>query len=332
MKSLLLAMLAFDLLAAPTPQSSRQPSEGIVKRDNGLNGKETADGQNQQQAAEAETLKAILAAIAKDQQGRADDQIKEASRENDTVKAEWWLVYVGIAQAIALGFTLVAIGYQAWQTRIAAEATRDAAVATQGSTMAIERQVGVMERQTKATEGAAVAAKESADAALLNAQAVINSERAWLIPAANAIEPNELPNRALANSSVEKVRVRIENCGRTPAWLMDWFVEAVVLDDTNISQFTNAGQPEGDFPNARPFPHGRTEDFAFEWTTNNTEIAAVKSGKKHLYIHGFVQYRSLTGDDPCISRFCFHYFYKRNVLGRLDEGWAAEPPGENHYT
>jgi hypothetical protein len=175
------------------------------------------------------------------------------------------------------------------------------------------------------------AIRRQANIALLNAQSVINSERAWLIPDARSVEPNTLTIPTLANTHVETINVGIENCGRTPAWLMDWFLDVIVLDDTNIGQYTDA-QPEGDFPNARPFPQGRRENFSREWKTSMSEIAAIKSGQRHLYVWGFLQYRNLTGDDPCISRFCLHYFHRRNTLGRLEEGWAAEPSEENHYT
>jgi hypothetical protein len=178
----------------------------------------------------------------------------------------------------------------------------------------------------------ASAAKNAAKAAFLNAKAVIDSERAWLIPAAESIEPNELPAGILANSQVETLTVRIENCGRTPAWLMDWFIGPVVSEDASIGQITNAARPEGNFPHARPFPHTRIEDFWFEWTTSKAEIGQIKAGQKHLYIWGFLQYRSIASDEPRVSRFCFHYFHRRNSRGSFDEGWTMEPPEENYYT
>ena len=221
------------------------------------------------------------------------------------------LVVVGIGGIIAALCTLRLIS---WQTRVMVMQTKIAKTSARAAIFGV------------------AAAKKSADAALLNAQAIINSERAWLIPTTESIEPNDLPTRFLANSQVETMTVRIENCGRTPAWLMDWFFEAVVLDDTNIGQFTHAVRPEGDFPNARPFPQGRTEPFSFEWTTNQSEIANVKAGKKHLYIYGFLQYRSILGNAPCVSYVCFHCFHRRDTRGKLRGGWAMEQPKTNHYT
>lgn len=199
-----------------------------------------------------------------------------------------------------------------------------AIIAVVASCVAIKT-LRIMVRQTAANIRAA-------DAALLNAQAVIDSERAWLVPAAEFIKPAVLPAVNLFNSQIETVTIRIENCGPTPAWLTDWFAHVEVLDDTNVGQFTNAGQPEGDFPNARPFPQRRIEEFSCQWETNWPEVAAIRSGQKHLYIYGFVEYRSIAGNKPHISRFCFHYFHRRNNIGSFDEGWIADPPEENYYT
>jgi hypothetical protein len=297
MKQIVIVALALSMWVVPIPQDRRQPSAGTTKKERGADAQLAEDARDKQQAAEIAALNAMLAALAKSEQESANERQQEAAIESENVHLQRWMIGVGLAQTFALIGTLVFIGWQAKETA----------------------------RAAKATETAAKAAKTSADAFL-------SSERAWLIPAAESVKPNGLPTRTLVNSQVETVTVRIENCGRTPAWIMDWFIEAIVLDDTNIGQFTNAGRPEGDFPNARPFPQGRTEDFSVEWTTNQSEIAGVKAGQKHLYIYGFLQYRSIVGDDPCVSRFCFHYFYKRNTFGRLEEGWAAEPPEENHYT
>ena len=106
----------------------------------------------------------------------------------------------------------------------------------------------------------------------------------------------------------------------------------VVSEDASIGQITNAARPEGNFPHARPFPHTRIEDFWFEWTTSKAEIGQIKAGQKHLYIWGFLQYRSIASDEPRVSRFCFHYFHRRNSRGSFDEGWTMEPPEENYYT
>lgn len=218
--------------------------------------------------------------------------------------SNWALVLVGIGATAAALFTLGAIKHQTAHLRNSVIQSRKGANA----------------------------AKKSAIAASKSTEALVNIERAWLIPATEFVKPNELPTIGIVNSQVETIIIRIENCGHTPAWLMDWSINVIVLNDTNIEQATGVEQPDGDFPNARPFPQGRTEEFPFEWKTNGAEIAAINSGQKHLYIYGFLQYRSIIGDEPRISWFCFHYFHKRNSVGGFDNGWAMEPPEENHYT
>ena len=79
---------------------------------------------------------------------------------------EWSLVIVGL-------LTFFVIGWQAVETKKAAQATRKSAES-------IQQQITVMERQTRATENAATAAKDSAEATKQSVEMMISKERARL--------------------------------------------------------------------------------------------------------------------------------------------------------
>jgi hypothetical protein len=189
-----------------------------------------------------------------------------------------------------------------------------------------------IKEQTAATRIAADAAKESAEAASLNAQVLINTERAWLIPCAS-VTPKTLPTFQFQPNHIQWLTIQIQNFGRTPAWLTDWFFEAVVLETTDIRELINSQRPEADHPNARPLPPAKVEDFRVKWEIHDSsEINDIQSGKKHLYVYGYLQYRSTVGRDLCCSYFCFHHFHRRDNDGSSEDGWTMEPPEGNHYT
>jgi hypothetical protein len=76
--------------------------------------------------------------------------------------------------------TLIVIGWQAVETKRAAEATQASARATADSVEAINRQAGILERQAAATEKAADAARDGAEATKRSIEVMIKKERARL--------------------------------------------------------------------------------------------------------------------------------------------------------
>jgi hypothetical protein len=112
---------------------------------------------------------------------------------------EWVLAIVG-------AITCVFLGWQAWETRRAAEAT-------QASAETIQRQVNLMERQTKATETAANAAEKSSEI-------LINSERAWI--------DGELVRETFP---AVRYRLKIVNHGKTPARMLSFEINCGCLSE-----------------------------------------------------------------------------------------------------
>lgn len=119
------------------------------------------------------------------------------------------LAVVGIIGIRVALNTLKAINRQARILLRQTSAARIAAEAAKDSVKIIERQTTIMATQTEILKKSLDLAKVSADAALLNAQAVINSERPWIVV---SIHPH--PN--IAGTFVFKAT----NRGRTPAELV----------------------------------------------------------------------------------------------------------------
>lgn len=98
------------------------------------------------------------------------------------------------------------------------------------------RTLKVIERQTKSGEGAAQAALESAHLALLHAQAVIDSERPWLLIAAE-------PSRTIQNC----FNVIATNRGRTPAKIVAVSNQVrVAIDERHLPKIPEYKNAESD--------------------------------------------------------------------------------------
>lgn len=122
----------------PLSQTAGQPSKGVSEKQSSARGKLSTDSSNDKNSTDTETLKAILAAITKDQQERTANQNQEGAKENESIKAEWWLVGIGIAQTLALIGTLIFIGLQAREMANATRAMRD-------STAEVKRQADLQQ-------------------------------------------------------------------------------------------------------------------------------------------------------------------------------------------
>lgn len=230
--------------------------------------------------------------------------------------------YIELACTIALTIAgIVGIIVAICTLRTLKKQTR--AIRIQGIHMA--RQTRVLQRQARATEDSVKVASD-------NTKVLIDVERAWLIPS-GPVSPKSLPTYRLAPVQTELLVVKIKNFGRTPAWLTDYFIDFEILDNTNIEEFTHLQNPEADYPSARPVPSGKTEEFSKEWNIRDSStLDDIQAGRKHLYVYGYVQYRTAMTKELSCSYFCFHYFRQRSDDGNFMEGWMLEPPTANRYT
>jgi hypothetical protein len=198
---------------------------------------------------------------------------------------EWALVIVGI-------LTMFVIGWQAVETRRAAQASKQS--------------IGIMERQTKAAEDAANAAKSSADS-------IIASERAWVM-----VDLEKVPGTGavLEGTSTDGsryiaacVRCICSNQGKTPARISEKRIRVLV---------TTPNEPLAVDPNLEmeifdSTPHylqsgqRSTEDWA---NTFKGEL----SGGNMIVIYGCIKYRHMFSDHEVQTTFGY----------RVTEDWKFE--------
>lgn len=95
-------MVTCIVVAISIPQSSRQPIQRVLKQNTASGTQPATNGQDDQQSADSETIRSILAAITQIQKQQAEEQNQEASDKQKTINVEWWLVWVSIVQALAL--------------------------------------------------------------------------------------------------------------------------------------------------------------------------------------------------------------------------------------
>jgi len=178
-----------------------------------------------------------------------------------------------------------------------------------------------IERQTKATEDAATAAKDSAEAARLNAQAVINSERAWIV--IKSTMDGYVPNAA----DTFEYKWVIRNTGNTPARIMETqcrydLVRAIVL--TSLP-------PEPQYPapivlNGFLLPPGDSADYLTYLVSSSTsevvtrleegELNTIRSGIYNLRVFGYVKYLDAFEKER-ESRFCEYYVWPSDRRGYI---------------
>ncbi len=240
---------------------------------------------------------------------------------------EWALVGVGI-------LTMFVIGWQAVETRLAAQAsqqaigimerqtkaTEDAAKATQDSVATIQEQLVLMERQAQATEEAANAAIKTVDVMISRERARIEIE-----PVGIQIYPPAHPLR------LDEVSYKVKCHGTTPATIIETKVWAQITDSDKPyrSESYNSIYIPAVFITTSDGVMGRTplsSDDAL--ATNGVDVVEMVR-KKILFAHfyGFVRYRDIF-DGTWVYRF--RYIYVPNPWADVQGSWIKHgPPAEN---
>jgi hypothetical protein len=203
----------------------------------------------------------------------------------------------------------------------------------QQQTAHISRQALSMRRQTTILRNSVRAARKGAKAALLNAQAVIDSERAWMVGMAAGHRLNEPPN---GNNNL-RYNCKITNIGRTPSKILEVGLAFRKVDSLknippnptyspgDITPFNKITVVPSDFipVSTTLVPHLSLEEFA-----------AFRGKNLHLYGYGYVKYLDVfSGNKEEVreSRFCHHY-YIPFAKERTEEGFrpCIEAPPEYH--
>src|SRR5229473_1447728 len=192
-------------------------------------------------------------------------------------------------------------------------------------------QMEIMQNQARATETAANAANKSAEA-------LINSERAWVIAelAPQAVRFGDhwcrFVGKGHASLSPEEIRaghhlrykLKLTNMGRTPAQIFGFTIRYSCLGEGVTDLPENAG---GNQASTLPFEHllaGNGEAVEIGEPIVDVgkyiehEFDAIKSLKKTAVIHGSVKYRHMFSSvDDCYADFCYSYTVSQERLSSV---------------
>jgi hypothetical protein len=186
-----------------------------------------------------------------------------------------------------------------------------------------------IERQTRAAESAASAAADQAHAAMLNVEAIIRSERPWILVSVELALDNE-----------NSFTVVAANRGRVPARFVSTSEHtSIVVDESHLPRDPKYGEKEADLPFSPTIllPGESTPIRTFsrrdlERTCGSEEIMRrVKRWEEKIFIYGRISYRDLIerpAEQPYETSWCCWYIHGRNKSGLI----IAGPPQYNSHS
>jgi hypothetical protein len=281
------------------PQGFGQPERPRVESDSAASAQKRPTRAQGQQSAEREAVRSLTSAVAEIRHQMAEQQqlvqeLKTAQAERDQdisiqrdlVRYTRWLVYVGAIQFIALIFQALIFFL---------------------TLKRIETQANLMRVHALHLENLSAAARDNAVAARANVDALISSERAWIL-----VDTGEIPDNFDANQNsvgILDVRPVLRNSGRTPGWITRGFIRSFSIPTG--SQLP----PEPDYSgglaevpvNIIVAPNGFIQ--ALHVPIPLSVFAAARQGTQKLYVYGFVDYSDFANQAGPTrqSRFCIEY-------------------------
>ncbi len=264
-------------IGSPAQQPSKSKvanNEGIAKGDDTHQGSITEKPKSSQEPTE-KVANAPSQPPDPDKTADAERLVEDIEIQRKLVTATIWLVIVGILQAVILG----------WQ-----------AISLSRTIKAINTQAGIMERQTKATETAAKAAE-------LNAEALINSERAWvMVDIENDHGNGQIKAEILSGLAIVCI---CRNHGKSTAWVTQKLIrmersiaipEKPQLEDADA--FQDEPEPLAEIPSR---------------CHHVVEPRPVNPSGPTTFIYGVVKYRDIFNR----SRETF-FGYRHDPTGKLE--------------
>jgi hypothetical protein len=186
-----------------------------------------------------------------------------------------------------------------------------------------------IERQSRAGEEAATAAAQSAHAALMHAEAIVKSERPWILIAVEA-------SPGVANGFT----VTASNRGRTPARIVAMPHRIEFAEDESrlpeVPQYQQATTDApfvpiillpGEFAQITAF----CRDDVKELCASEEQFARVENWEEKIFLYGRVTYRDLLSpqdEQTHQSAWCFWYIHGHQNSGMVPAG----PPNYNMHT
>lgn len=213
---------------------------------------------------------------------------------------EWMLVIVGV-------ITFLVVGYQSWATKRAALAT--------------ESYVEAVKEQTPSF-------KQAAEAALKNANAVIDAERAWIVPDMETPPP-------FVSDTIHRIACKLRNAGKTPARIVEVAERAFVASEAC---------PLPESPEYRPrdihrsplkggavmAPNAIMPRFVY---VEPGDMRRVERGELILHVYGYVIYRDVISHQEHRTDYGF---YLNIPMGGTDPAtrvfFMSDLPGYNDAT
>jgi hypothetical protein len=178
----------------------------------------------------------------------------------------------------------------------------------------------------------AIAALIQAIAARLSAEAVMWSERAWLLLEGKDIgDPVLITDDSPDNQRKmpSYCRVALKNCGKTPGFAIDWEFELRVGSSQEFPPSFEIYEKEPRAESPMPFPIGpgwpgqaearlRPSDFI-----SSTELKDMKEGTKFLWLCGIARYGDVFKYKGFFhrkaarheTRICLRYEFRTNTIG-----------------
>jgi len=201
-------------------------------------------------------------------------------------------------------------------------------------------QMEIMGNQARATETAANAANKSAEA-------LINSERAWivaeLVPQAVRFGDNHwcrFVGGGHVSMSTEEIlaghhlryKLKLTNMGRTPAQIFSFTIRYSCLGEGVRDLPENDGGTQASY---RPFEHllggdGQTieigEPIVDVGQYMREDVSAIKRLEKTAVIHGSVKYHHMFSTDDCYADFCYVYTVSEERLSSVGRHTKQRQP------
>lgn len=221
--------------------------------------------------------------------------------------SNWSLVLVGVAGVIAALFTL----------------------------NKIKKQAETMERQTGVLQESVAVSRIAADTAKANTDALINSERAWIIP---ELRPHSYrdkdrrwrrqngdylsPEEILAGKHLFH-SLRLTNMGRTPAQILGFEMRYACLPENVRDLPVNAGGEFAETREANLFLGGGDvyeieEPILDVESCMTNSLRAIENLEKTAVFFGWVKYRHMfSTTDDCYADFCYCYTVSSHCLSSV---------------
>ena len=171
--------------------------------------------------------------------------------------------------------------------------------------------------------------RKSAQAAFLNTQALITSERPWLVAYFVRTEETTVPDDGIATFQWE-----VKNVGRTPAVVKEWAARVVFNIDTEpLPDHPDYGDPDWLFSERILVPGGtlRFQAYCYEWKDGKYRRLCQPDGSQAVDLlvgFGYVKYRdTFNGVKEYISGFCDTSTIGGKLLFGNWSQWTDSPAG-----